>query len=144
MSRASWPTAPENPLATLVPGEVQAGNAPDSYVWMARLLDVRGALSARGYNQAVTASVDLKVRDPLFPQNEGGLRLEVREGAGRALESGRARARIDVGAFSGIFTGLLSASEAARLGRLEDATASEVAALDAIFSGRKPWLMDTF
>ncbi len=144
VSHASWPSAPDCPLAILVPGEVKADHPDDSYVFMTRLLDVRGALAARGYNQAVNASVELDVRDPLFPESEGGLRLEVEGGAGRVTQGRSARARIDVGALTAVFTGSLSASEAARLGRLEGATTEELSALDAIFSGRKPWLMDTF
>jgi hypothetical protein len=45
---------------------------------------------------------------------------------------------------SAIYTGWLPAREAARAGRLLDASARDVAALESIFAGPKPWLADMF
>src|SRR5262249_61653348 len=87
-----WPTSPEIALSAFVTGEIQS-EPHDSWLWMARLVDVRGALEARGYLKGVATEVDLHVEDALFPENEGGLRLAVDEGRGRGEARPRASAR---------------------------------------------------
>ncbi|RMH75649.1 MAG: GNAT family N-acetyltransferase [Actinomyces sp.] len=79
-------------LVTTLPEHVLAGvcehpqrlRRRDQWVWMLRLVDVDGALEARGWNPAVEASVVLGIDDdPVFPANVGRRRL--------VLEGGRAR-----------------------------------------------------
>jgi predicted acetyltransferase len=137
-----WAGPPDDPLATLFPEPAIAVDW--TTLWMCRLLNVPVALVARGYPLGITAAMEFTVDDPTLPENSGAFRLEVRDGQASAERIERARARIDVGVLAALYTGQLAAREAVRIGRLTDATESEIAGLEALFAGPKSWLADIF
>lgn len=137
-----WPGPPDDPLAAFFPEPAIAVEGTTR--WMCRLLDVPAALMARGYPPGIAAAVEIAVDDPTLPENAGAIRFEVREGQATVQPIARARARIDVGALAALYTGQLAARDAARIGRLTDASDAAIAAIEAIFAGPKPWLADIF
>jgi predicted acetyltransferase len=137
-----WAGPPDDPLADFFPEPAIA--VEWTMPWMCRLLDVPAALAGRGYPPGITAAVEFAINDPTLPETATAIRLEVREGQASAERIARARARIDVGALAALYTGQLAARDAARVGRLTDATDAEITRLEALFAGPKPWLADIF
>jgi predicted acetyltransferase len=137
-----WSGPPDDPLAALFPEPAIA--VEWTTPWMCRLLDVPVALAARGYPPGVTAAVEFTVDDPVLPENAGAIRLEARDGQATVERIDRAVARTDVAVLAALYTGRLAARDAVRIGRLNDATEAEIAGLEALFAGPKPWLADIF
>lgn len=114
--------------------------------WMLRLLDVPAALEARGGPPGMTARVALRVHDPLLADNDDGFVLEVVDGEAKVKREAAADAiSLDVGALSALYSGHTSCATLARMGRLSGGGVStDWAALDAIFAGRPPAMVDEF
>lgn len=115
-----------------------------AHQWMLRLVDVAGAVAARGYSPAVQAVVDLMLDDPVVAANRGPVRLVVADGVGRVEPGGSGGCEISVGPLSALWTGSVSARVLAATGFLRGATAADLAALDAVFAGPRPALNDDF
>ncbi len=135
--------APGEPLLLDLPEQdLDHDRAPD--VWMSRLVDVAGAIQARGYRDGPRIEVPLHIEDPMVGANSGAAVLEVVDGIGTLTPGGSGRVRVDVGTLAPLFTGHLTASVLARVGRLQGATAADVAALRMAFDGPAPFLRDYF
>jgi predicted acetyltransferase len=74
--------SPEDPVFWVLPEE--AGHEVTRHGWMLRVLDVAGALAARGYPAGVEQSLVLQVEDAESEANSGTWRLSVAGGTGRA------------------------------------------------------------
>lgn len=111
--------------------------------WMLRVTDVPAALAARGYPEDLEGSVALEVADETIPENAGRFRLRVAGGAGEVEADGDDPIALHVRDLAPLYTGFLSASRLAALGRL-DGSADAIAAADRIFAGREPWMADRF
>ena len=136
-----WVGPPNDPLANVL-SEQDA----DHEAWfrpMLRLVDVPGAFEARGYPPGLEAAVELGVRDPHFEENTGGWRVEVSNGTAKVTTAAAPRASTDVATLAAIWSGMLGAGDARRLGRL-DAGDDEVATLQEMFAGALPWVNDWF
>lgn len=144
----SWTGPADEPLASLMPERMVSIDG--GYFWMARLLDVAGALEGRGYPRRLDASVSLAVRDDVIDANRGV--YTIRAEGGRAtvakVSDGRGAKRrlatVDVRGLAGMFTGWMPARTAVTLGWLGGATAREVEALEAMFAGPSPWMLESF
>jgi predicted acetyltransferase len=137
-----WIGAPGDPLTQFV--HLQQPEVTHSSWWMARLLDVPRALSARGYPGALDVSIALNVKDEVIIENSGAIRIDVKNGSATSTKIGHAKASIDVGTLSSIYTGWLPAKEAVRAGRLQGASQGEVQTLGLLFGGSQPWCLDRF
>ena len=127
------PRAPREPF---VPGHLHPLGALAAGP-MVRAVDVRSLLLSRGYRN--DGALDLRVVDPR--KGTIALRLEVRDGVGKASESpsGSEHAlEVDVGAFSSIAVGALRPSDASRHGRLHGSPAS-LAVADRLFATGAPF-----
>jgi predicted acetyltransferase len=114
-----------------------------TFRWMLRLLDVSGALEARGY-PAVSGEAVIAVDDPLFAENHGPWRIEAEAGKVRVTPAEGAGVRpIPIGALSSMFTGYVSAWDAVRLGYL-DAGDPAVPFLAQLLAGPSPWMYEFF
>lgn len=133
-----------HPLLALVPGVERSVSRCE--MWMARLTDVKGALSARGYAPGVRASVVLDVHDELLPQNDGLWTVEVEDGHAQVRQGGdyKTALRLGVRGLAAIFTGHMRASHAALLGWAHAEMPKTLQAADAAFAGGEPWLADFF
>jgi predicted acetyltransferase len=110
---------------------------------MLRLVDVPAAFEARGYPAPLEAAVEIQIEDPAFGWNDAGWRIETSGGTAKVSPAPSADARVDVRTLGAMFSGLMSARDARRLGRLV-ANDSDVAALDAMLAGPPPWINDWF
>jgi predicted acetyltransferase len=139
----AWHGPPNDPLALLAGGGSGTLQPLLTLRFMSRLLDVERALNARGY-PPVEGSAVLRVRDELFPENDGPFRVAA---AGGRLTVARMDAPADVelsvGALSSLFTGYSSPSDLARAGLI---AGNEVALrfLANLFTGPTPWAADHF
>ena len=70
------------------PGRLLVGAMPEvdvrEHAWMLRVIDLPGAMAARGFSPHVTASAEIGLDDPEVPANSGRWALSVAAGAGRA------------------------------------------------------------
>jgi len=112
------------------------------FQWMLRVLDVPGALTARGW-PGIDANAIFAVDDPMFPDNAGPWRLSVSDGEATVdpvspAEAARSPRPIPIGAFSSMFTGFLRVADAVRLGIL-DRDDSATPAFARLLSGPDPW-----
>ena len=108
--------------------------------WMLRLVDVGAALAARGY-PPIDAEAHLLVRDDFLGPAEQKLVLRVRGGVGKVEPGGEGKIDVDVRGLSGMYTGYLTAKDAAELGYLATPV-SEARVLDALFGGPAPHVTD--
>lgn len=110
---------------------------------MARILDVPGAIAARGYLGSVDAEVSIALTDADIPENAGPWLLSVAKGAGVAERSKKAELTCTIQAFSSMFTGMLSPRDAQRVGALDGGDGA-IERLAAMFAGPLPWLGDFY
>jgi GNAT superfamily N-acetyltransferase len=137
-------TAPNDPFWWLT-AERDATISKRS-MWMLRVVDAPGAIAARGFPPAVSASVPLEVHDQARPANSGRWRLTVADGKG-ALEADptdgpaaplRLGARGLAALYAGTPVGTLRLSGLASGGAPDDD-----AALDAAFAATA-YMVDDF
>ncbi|GAA6527670.1 GNAT family N-acetyltransferase [Intrasporangium sp. DVR] len=146
------------------PGRLLLGNVPEldvrEHVWMLRVLDLRGAMAARGFSPHVTASAEVVVEDPEVPANSGTWTISVDAGSGRADRvgepdgTGRAGAspaaydsdheptRLGARGLAGLWCGW-SVSRLRLAGLVSGGRPETDRALDAMFAG-KPYLTEYF
>ncbi|MEO1128387.1 MAG: GNAT family N-acetyltransferase [Planctomycetota bacterium] len=114
--------------------------------WFTRVLNVRTALEQRGYPAGLDTSVSFHIHDPLFEENSGVWRLDVKDRLGRVTHGGDASGAIalDIRAFASLFTGYLSASELSSIGRACTDDVSALRRADAAFAGPPPAMSTMF
>jgi predicted acetyltransferase len=139
--------SPDHPLLALIPERIFA--ARHQFHWMLRILDVRRALEARGWNACVRGEVALDVRDDLMPENNGGLTLTVDGGAATVNKGGTGDAIIDIRGMAALYTGHLSPQDLMSWGRMQIANHVRdpqrvLETLSGLFAGPRPWLGDMF
>jgi len=135
-------SAPNEPLNALL-------DAPDVVVrrerqWMLRLVDAPAAIAARGYAADVRASVPLAIDDPVCPWNAGRWTLHVADGAGRLEPGGGGAVRLGIGAFASLYSGWATTAWLARAGLLQGGSDAQRGALDRVFTGAVPWMLDEY
>lgn len=119
-----------------VAGEVGAGH-------MARVVDVAGALAARGYSQ--DGQLTLRVTDPLVPGGRALVTLTVRGGVGSTgPERGGPVLACDVATFSQLWSGHLRPTDAVRHGAAAVDSPRTAALADALLALPPPHTLDLF
>lgn len=137
--RVTFYGPPNDPLEMLV--DEQRIRPTWMFRWMLRVLDVPGALEARGY-APVSGETVIAVEDPMFEANRGPWRIEADAGKARVTPADAPGSAISIGTLSSIYTGFLRAEDAVRLGLIGDEPAARL--LDRLFSGPPPWILDFF
>jgi predicted acetyltransferase len=112
--------------------------------WMLRLVDAPAAVAARGFADALQAQVPLEIADDVCPSNAGRWMLVVEGGRGRLERGGSGAVRLGVGALSALYSGWATTALLARTGRLDGGSEADRAAVDRVFAGPLPWMMDEF
>jgi predicted acetyltransferase len=141
VSTATLRAAPEDPLLQLLPE--QGYTIKRAQTWLLRIVDVVGALQARGYPQALTAELHFAVTDDLLPANAGNFVLRIAAGRGEVVRGGAGRLRLDVRALASLYTSYLAAGQLAALGVI-DGPADDLALASLVFSGPRPRLIDAY
>lgn len=113
--------------------------------WFCRIVDVEGALASRGYAKSIAGTLSLAINDPILYRNSDTFSIDVSDG--RASVSRRNTAdgslHLTVQSLVPLFTGLLSASRLAAMGRLTGPR-DAIATADLLFSGPTPWMEESF
>lgn len=130
-------TLPGPLLARLVR---QASRIPTTkdWPWMLRLLDLPGAVAARGWPAGVELEVDLRVTPPSHVPDDptaGDWVLRVADGEGTCTPGGTGRVGVAVTDLAALYSGLLDPAQLVDEGHLVGATAAEVGALRAACAG---------
>lgn len=137
----TWFGSAEDPLLLLLAEQRLVARVAQT--WMLRLLDVPGALAARGYPRGLTSEVHLEVEDDVFPENAGRWVVEVAGGEGRVRAGGAGGLRGHVRALASLYSGHRSAVELARLGLLTG-TPEALERADELFVSRPPAMPDMY
>ncbi len=130
-----------DPLVALLPE--QRHKQLLSFDWLLRIVDVRGALAARGYPPGLDAELHLDVRDDLLPANNRRFVLTLSDGRGAVREGGEGRVRLDIRGLAALYTGFQTPGELHFLGLL-DGPARDLALAGLVFAGPQPWVPDMF
>lgn len=112
--------------------------------WMTRLVDLPGAVAARGWPLGASVEVHLEVLDETCPWNAGRWVLTVSEGRGTLEEGGRGTVRTTIGALAPLYTGMTTSWALARTGSLDGADEADLDALHEAFGGPAPWMLEFF
>jgi predicted acetyltransferase len=112
--------------------------------WMLRLVDLAGAVDARGWPAAAAGRVHLSVVDEHAPWNEGRWVLEVGDGRASARPGGDGTVEATIGGLSAWWAGFASATRLARTGHLRSADRSALALMDQLLLAVPPVLSDFF
>lgn len=133
---------PEEPLYLLL--AEQDTDVEQDWRWMTRLVDLPGALAARGWPAGAELEAHLEVADAQLAANAGRWVLTVRDGEAHAERGGDGTVRAPIGALAPLYTGMVSARTLARLGLVEGADEATLGALDDAFASPAPWMVDFF
>ena len=139
--------SPDHPLLALIAERIFA--ARHQFHWMLRILDVRKALEARGWNACVRGEVAFDVRDDVLAENNAKVTLSVAAGKADAKSGGAGDAIIDIRGLAALYTGHLSPLDLVSWGRLQIADhvrdpQGMLETLAGLFAGPRPWLGDMF
>lgn len=141
VATATLRAAPDDPLLYLLPEK--CSTIKRAQTWLLRIVDVAGALRARGYPPALTAEVEFAVEDDLLPANNGNFVLRIADRRGEVARGGTGRVRLDVRALASLYTGYLTAGQLASIGAL-DGPPEDLALVSLVFAGARPRLVDAY
>ena len=141
VEKIRWSGAPNDGLLFLLPE--QKHRVHWTLDLMLRIVDVAGALAARGYPPAVSAALHLDVRDQLLPWNDGRFVLEVADGRGSVRPGGNGRLLLNARGLAPLYSGYMTPHEL-RMADLLDGPDADLALAAAVFAGPRPWTPDMF
>lgn len=136
-----WRGAPADPRLYLL--AEQKFEIFDRFDWMLRIVDVRGALEARGYPPSLRTEVHFEIWDDVLPHNNGRFTLEVAEGRGRVRAGGDGSVHLDIRGLAPLYTGHLSPAALQMTGHAKGSEHA-LAAAEAAFAGPETWMGDMF
>jgi predicted acetyltransferase len=133
---------PEHPLLLLLPD--QDLKTANEIRWMLRVVDAPGAITARGFPEAVRTSVDLDVSDRQCDWNRGRWRLVVEDGSATLVKGGDGDVALTINALSALYSGYASATTLRQAGLISTGDERSLAALTAAFAGPTPTIADFY
>ncbi len=137
----SWNGAPNDLLVHML-GEQEA-EMKRSRDWVMRIVDVEGALAARGYPAGYEGELHIRVEDNLLPWNNGDYVLEVAFGRGKVRRGGRGDLRTGVRGLAALYSGHVTPVELRAMGAMDGDDAT-IAATTLMFASPSPWMSDQF
>lgn len=136
-----WMGSPADPIFYHIAN--QEYEVTDYEQWMLRIVDVAGALEARGYPEMLSAEVHLQVRDNVLGWNNDRFLLSIRDGKPTVSRGGSGRVSIDVRGLASLYAGYVSPLELGSSGYIE-ASDRDLATLGLVFGGPIPWMAEGF
>jgi predicted acetyltransferase len=113
--------------------------------WMARVVDVPGAFTARGYPSWLRGRITVGVADDICPWVDGTWTIEVDGGEGKAVRVGDDAAVTTTAAgLAALFAGYHDPRDLATLGVVRGLGPAEVEFLQAMHTGPRPWSPDFY
>jgi predicted acetyltransferase len=145
---ALWNGGPLDSLVYLLSENLTGGSKSrvsiqSSYDWMLRIVDVAGAIAARGYPYELNATLELQVLDPLLPDNNQNFIIEIANGRASVTRGGAGRITIGIRELAVLYTGFMHPQELRRFGHIHGSD-TELAVLGSVFGGPRPWMADIF
>lgn len=110
---------------------------------MVRLVDVPGALEARGYPDGLQTRFDVTVRDDVLAHNAGTWEVEIQAGRAVVRRGREGGVALGVGALAALYTGHATPVGLATAGALRGSDA-DLRALAAAFAGPPPVVNEAF
>ncbi len=145
-----WMTGPANPLLVALPEQTYKPMTLRDH-WMLRIVDMKCAMTHRGWPRGLDARLTLRITDDILRANSGAWSLSVSDGRARVrkLEGGGkprgAAIKCDIGALSTLYAGFMSAQQLAMVERVEGSPDALELASAAFASTRGvPMLTDMF
>ncbi len=111
--------------------------------WYLRVVDLKAALTGRGYPAGIDGSLSFRYEDPLVPAGNGFWTLRVRAGQATLEPGGNASLQIGPRGMAALYSGFQSAEALALVGLCEGSPEG-LAAASGIFVGRAPSMTDFF
>ena len=139
IDRVRFVTGPTDPLLIGLDNQ-QTATTERRDRFMFRVVDPKRALEARGY-PPIDATVHLAIRDETLTERDQRMLLRVQGGRATVEPGGSGLVQLDVRGLSAMYTGYLSAAQAAALGYVRG-DPSSARALEACFAGPAPWVAD--
>jgi predicted acetyltransferase len=148
LHHVTWHGGPFDPLCYLLrEPALGGGHGParitDRLDWLLRIVDVPGALTARGYPPGVQATLHLELHDEVLPTNSGRYLVHITDGRCQVEHGGTGSIRLGVRELAALYSGCMSPAELRTIGAIEGDSA-DLALLGAVFAGPRPWLADMF
>jgi len=112
--------------------------------YLLRVLDLAGAVAARGWPVTASGRVGLTVHDPLCPWNSGDHNLVLDGGAGRLEPGSAGGVTMTPQGLAVLFAGGVPVATLRRAGLVSGGTADDEALLDAAAAGPTPGILDYF
>ncbi|WP_433159235.1 GNAT family N-acetyltransferase [Kribbella sp. CA-247076] len=132
--------SPNDPVHLMI--EHEAHKDVQHQRWMVRLLDAPAAIAARGYAPDVAVEVDLRIDDTDVPANSGDWHLSVADGSGRLTPTQAGGDVLHLGPRG--LAALYAGTPLATLRASGLASGGAAAALDMVFAGATPYMLDYF
>ena len=135
--------APFDPIHLLA--ELEADGDARINRWMLRLLDAPAAIAARGFPDGVVLEADLRIDDPELPANTGDWRLSVAAGTGQLTAAQPSQDALTLGprALAALYAGTPLAGLRGA-GLVTGGSPDGDAAIEAVFAGPTPYMLDFF
>ena len=138
-----WKGPDPEPLALLVAEQDIRQLRQDH--WMARVVDVAGAFTARGYQAGLRGRITIGVSDDTCPWVDGTWTIEVDGGEGKAVRVGDdAELRTNAAGLAALFAGYHDPRDLAALGVVRGLDQAGVEFLQAMHAGPSPWSPDYY
>lgn len=134
-------TAPHDPMLLAVPDPRLELRHEEN--WMLRLVDVAGAIRARGFAEALQLRVVLRVHDDVLAANDGSFTIIIDGGAAEVERGGTPELELDVRALAAIYSGFVSPFSLAALGAVRG-NPSALGKLGLAFGDGAPWMPEIF
>ena len=112
--------------------------------WMLRLVDLPGAIAARGWPSTAVGRVELEVVDDQAPWNAGRWVLEVEGGQARATPGGAGTVQATIGGLSSWWAGYAPPARLARTGSLRSTDAAAIQVMAELLPASPPVLPDFY
>lgn len=108
---------------------------------MLRIVNVVGALEARGWDDQLNTEFEFEVTDDVCSWNNGAYRVVINEGQAHVERIARAAYRLDIRGLAPLYSGWLSPAQLKAAGMSEGEPGSGLA---LAFQGPTPWMNDWF
>jgi predicted acetyltransferase len=140
-SHVTWSGPPTDPL--LMATQECKRTPVEVLRWMLRIVDVKGALQARGYPPDVRAEVHFEIADPLLPHNSGRWVLRIADGSGTVEPGGNGDVRLDIRGLAPLYSSFLPPDALRSTGLIECGEAA-LRTATRVFAGPEPWMPEIF
>jgi predicted acetyltransferase len=110
----------------------------EDWPWMVRILDIPGAVAARGWPAGLSLEVDLRVSPPTHVPDDltgGDWVLRVTDGSATCAPGGTGAVEVASTDLAALYSGHLDPAQLVTEGRLPGADESQVSGLRAAFAG---------